>query len=196
MKQSRVLKRFWSWKSQNPAPTGSGVPPLSPRLSTSLSCVEQGEALVNTLLKALKLLGLQHIDTLMGSVVRPLSTQPFPIKALLHWLIMRHSSENHIVFGGKKLNKSKRSAQNQCRNGEDRVSPQTDVSTALPCRTLGRYSQVAPSLPFPICWVSIITCFQASESEAFDKHSANTDTRLLAHHSVCPHQMETNETPN
>lgn len=80
--KAECLGDFGAGKSQNPAPTGSGVPPPPPRLSTSLSCVEQGEALINMLLKALKLLGLQHADTFMGSVVQPLSTQPFSIKAL------------------------------------------------------------------------------------------------------------------
>lgn len=46
----------------------------------------------------------------------------------------------------------KRSAQNQRRNGEDRVSPQTEVSTALPgipCRTLVRYSSGGSKPPSP-----------------------------------------------
>lgn len=40
-----------------------------------------------------------------GQWYKPLSTQPFSIKALSLWLIMRHSSQNQGAFGGKKLNK-------------------------------------------------------------------------------------------
>lgn len=65
VKQNRMLRRFRSWKK---------LEPYTYRETRHvLVMCETGEALVNSLLKALKLLGLQHTDTWMGSVVQPLS---------------------------------------------------------------------------------------------------------------------------
>lgn len=63
VKQSRMLRRFQSWKMPEPCTYRERCPP---RLSTSLSCVKRGEALVSRLLKALKRLGLQAHGYLEG----------------------------------------------------------------------------------------------------------------------------------
>lgn len=63
---------------------------------------------------------------------------------------MRHSSENHVVFGGKKLNKREVLKINA---GTVKTEPARRLRSPqlYPAEPWDATHLVAPSLPFPIC---------------------------------------------